>query len=145
MNPKTRQLLYSLGTIATGLLTVLTVFNVIDKGTAINLGGVIASLSGLLGTAATGTAAVITGRQIKGGMFSPQAENPADRAVSGLHDVTEQYNDLIGQVTSGMQQVQATAETLSGVLPPAVREVAQDVIALGGSLTEAVIQAAKRN
>ena len=143
MTPKARQLFYSFGTIASGLLTVLVVFNVIDSGTAASLGGVIGALSGLFGTAAAGTAAVVTQRQIKNGVLSP-ASTAVDRTINGLQDVTRVYADLVDQVTSGLQKVQNTAEALSSVAPPLAP--ATDAIAdITGNLADAVRDAARRD
>lgn len=143
MTPKARQLFYSFGTIATGLLTVLVVFNVIDSGTAASLNGVIAALGGLFGTAAAGTAAVMTQKQIKNGVLSPEA-TAVDRTLSGLQDVTKVYTDLVDQVTNGLQRVQNTAEALSGVVPPVAP--ATDAIAeITGNLADAVRDATRRD
>ena len=67
MNAKIRQSLYALGTVGTGLLTLLVTWRGIDAGTATALTNVITTLCGLLGVGAAGTAAVITGRQRKDG------------------------------------------------------------------------------
>lgn len=143
MTPKARQIFYSVGTLASGLLTLLVVFNVIDSGTAAGLSGVIAALGGVFGTAATGTAAVITQRQIKNGVLSPSA-TAVDRTISGLQDVTKVYTDLVDQVTTGLKQVQGTAEALSAVVPPVAP--ATDAIAeLTGNLADAVRDAARRS
>lgn len=141
MTPKARQIFYSLGTIASGLLTLLVVFKVIDEGTAASLSGVIAALGGLFGTAAAGTAAVVTKRQINNGVLSP-ASTAVERTVTGLQDVAKVYNDLVTQVTEGLQRVQAGAESISSVPLP---EVPQAITEIAGTLADAVRDAARKD
>lgn len=143
MTPKARQIFYAVGTLASGLLTLLVVFNVIDSGTAASVNGVIAAMSGLFGTAAVGTAAVVTQKQIKNGVLSPAA-TAVDRTITGLQDVSKMYGQLVEQVSTGLQQVQTTAEALSTVVPP-VAPAADAIAEITGNLADAVREAAGRD
>lgn len=143
MTPKARQVFYSVGTIATGILTLLVVFRVIDSEAAASINGVIAALGGLFGTAAVGTAAVMTQKQINNGVLAPHGD-PVQRTITGLQDVSKTYTDLIDQVTSGLQQVQSTADALSTAVPPIApaTNVIEDIT---GTLADAVRRVAGRD
>jgi hypothetical protein len=138
MNPKARQILYSIGTIATGVLTLLVIFHIIDAGTAANLTSVIGALGGLFGTAAVGTAAVMTQKQINNGTLTAHG-TPVERAVGGLQDVAAQYNDLVNQVTSGVQQVHQTATALTNLLPAPISGAINEVDSLAAAAMRAAL------
>ena len=134
MTPKVRQLLYSLGLIATGALTLLSVFRIIDPNTSSTVSAAVSALLSVFGVGAAGTAAVTVGRQINRGMYAPKSEQPAVEAASALEAVTRQYNDLLSQVTAGMEQVHQTAAALGTVAQPIINEL--------DSLAAAAIRAA---
>lgn len=86
MTPKIRQSLYALGTIATALLALLSVWKVIDPDTASTVSAAVAGVLSLLGAGAAGTAAVVTSKQRHEGMF--EQHSPADVVVSAIEAVT---------------------------------------------------------
>lgn len=85
MSPKIRQTLYAVGLLATGTLTLLSVFRILDPNTASTISAQIAALLGVFGVGATGTAAVITNKQRHEGMFTPA--DPADVVVNAVQAV----------------------------------------------------------
>lgn len=87
MTPKVRQTIYAVGTIATAILGLLSVWKVLDPATASTINAALAGVLSLLGVGAAGTAAVITNKQRHEGMFDKQA--PADVVVSAIQAVTE--------------------------------------------------------
>lgn len=110
MSPKTRQAFYSLGTVASGLLTLLVTFHILDPSTASGLGNVVAALVGLLGTAASGTAAVVVGKQRKEGTLDFTG-SAAEQAVSAIQTTVSQA----ATASAELQKVQAAASQLAQV------------------------------
>lgn len=89
MTSSFRQALYALSTVATGILTLLVTFRIIEQGTATNLTTAIAALVGLFGTAATGTATAVVSKQRKEGTLNFQG-TAADQAVSAIQATVAQ-------------------------------------------------------
>lgn len=87
MTPKARQTIYAVGTIATAILGLLSLWKVLDPGTASTLNAALTGLLSLLGVGAAGTAAVVTNKQRHEGMFDKQA--PADIVVNAIQAVTD--------------------------------------------------------
>ena len=87
MTPKIRQTLYAVGTVATAILGVLSLWRVIDPATANHASAAVAALLSLLGVGAAGTAAVVTNKQRAEGMFDQQAT--ADLVVGAVQAVIE--------------------------------------------------------
>lgn len=96
MTPKLRQTVYSVGAIATSLLTLLSLWRVVDPATASTINAGLAGLLSLLGVGAAGTAAVITGRQRKDGTFD--SVDPADAVVNGIEAVLKAKQEAEAQV-----------------------------------------------
>ena len=94
MTPKIRQTIYAIGTIATSLLGLLSLWKVLDPATAGFVNAGLAGLLSLLGAGAAGTAAVITGKQRHDGTFDPVPElDPADKIITGINEVLKQKAD----------------------------------------------------
>lgn len=130
MTPKIRQSLYQVGVIATSLLSLLALWKVIDPAAASFLNtGLLAVLS-LLGVGATGTAAVITGRQRKDGTFD--ALSPADQVVNGI-------NGVIAQAEAARQDFDKVKDAVSSVVIDAVEDVP-----VVGSLAAEILQQLNR-
>lgn len=121
MTPKIRNGLYGVGLIATGVLTLLSLFSILDPNTAATVSAQLAGLLSLLGVGATGTAAVITHKQRKDGTFD--TVDPADQVVNG-----------IDAVLRAQQEAQQQVERVKNAVSNAVR----DIPILGPSAKEAL-------
>jgi len=110
MNAKIRQTLYALGTIATAILGLLSLWGVIHPAAAGTLTTALTGLLTLLGVGAAGTAAVVTNRQRKEGLFDQQS--PADVVVTGINMVLEQA-----------QRAQAEVDRVKDAVSNAVEDV----------------------
>ena len=110
MTPKFRTVLYAVGLLATGTLTLLSVFKIIDPGAASTISAQITALLGVFGVGATGTAAVITNKQRKNGVFDELS--PADQVVNG-----------IDAVLKAQQNAQAEVERVKDAVTQAVKDV----------------------
>lgn len=97
MTPKIRQTLYSVGTIATALLSLLALWNVVDPNTASTVNAGLAGLLSLLGVGAAGTAAVITRKQRHDGTFDAPPD-PAEAVVNGIEAVLKAKQEAEAQV-----------------------------------------------
>lgn len=105
MNAKFRQTLYALGATATGILTILSVWKVIDPTTASTISASLAGILSLLGVGAASTAAVMTGKQRKDGTFTEH--DPADQVINGLNAVLEAQqaaNQAVDRVKEAVSQ-----------------------------------------
>ena len=87
MTPKIRQTVYAVGTVATAILGLLSLWRVIDPNTASQASAAVAALLSLLGVGAAGTAAVVTNKQRHEGMFDNHA--PADVVVGAVQAVID--------------------------------------------------------
>lgn len=110
MTPKVRTILYAVGLLATGTLTLLSVFKIIEPGAASTISAQIAALLGIFGVGATGTAAVITQKQRKDGTFDHP--DPADVVISSIE-----------QVLAAQQSAQADVERVKEAVGKAVADV----------------------
>lgn len=110
MSPKIRQALYALGCVATGTLTLLSLVRIVDPNTASTVSAQIAALLGIFGVGATGTAAVVVGKQRKDGTYEPQA--PADQVING-----------IDAVIRAADHAQAEVDRVKDAITVAVRDV----------------------
>lgn len=83
--PKVRQTIYAVGTIATALLGVLSLWQIVDPNTASVVNAGLAGILSLLGAGAAGTAAVAVNRQRNDGTFEPVPQvDPAQAVVDGV-------------------------------------------------------------
>lgn len=114
-NPKVRQTIYAIGLTATSLLSVLSLWKVIDPNTASVLNASLTGLLSLLGVGAAGTAAVVISKQQKDGTFD----------VSGSH-----AEQAIQAINATVQNANSAAADLQKVRD-AVSEVIKDVPILG--------------
>lgn len=137
-NPKTRQTLYLLGSLATGLISLAVLWGAVEQGVADHLGEMIAGLLGLAGATTPALAASKTSEQRKDGTFtkSPdpmglienlqkvgeearaQADSAKTRAAGGL-------GDLITMATSGVAGVVASSPDLPGGVDDLIRAMAK--------------------
>ena len=86
--PKIRQTIYAVGTIATALLGILSLWKFVDPATASVVNAGLAGILSLLGAGAAGTAAVAVNKQRHDGTFeAPLEVSPADAVVGGIQAV----------------------------------------------------------
>ena len=121
MSPRIRQTAYTLGTIATSVVTLLALWRGIDTHTATALGNTITGLLGLLGVGATATAGVVLSKQRKEGTLETQS--PVDQAISAIQATVDQVNSA----TSDLDRVKNAVSDVVGSLP-VVGPLAQQVI-----------------
>jgi len=92
-SPKVRQTIYSVGTIATALLGVLSLWQIIDPNTASVVNASLAGVLSLLGAGAAGTAVVAVNKQRHDGTFEPAPQlDPAQVVVNGVQAALEAKN-----------------------------------------------------
>lgn len=122
--PKIRQTIYAVGTIATALLSILSVWRIIDPVTSSSISAALGAVLGLLGAGAAGTAAVVTGKQIHNGTFDEKPDpSPADLVVNGVQAVL----DAKAQAERELQRVQvAISEAVAEV--PVLGPLASQVL-----------------
>lgn len=121
MTPKIRQSLYAIGTVASGVLALLSVWRFIDPSTASTINASLAGLLSLLGAGAAGTAAVITGKQINNGTFDQPS--PADQVIDGI-------NAVLAQAESAKSDVERVKDAVSSVIKdvPVLGPLAQQAL-----------------
>lgn len=110
MTPKFRQTLYALGTVATSILGLLSVWNVVSPDKSAALNAAMAATLSLFGVGAAGTAAVVTGKQRREGAFDQT--NPADAVINGVQSVIE-----------ARANAERDAERVAGALTGLVKDV----------------------
>lgn len=108
MSPKIRQTIYGIGLAATSLLSVLSVWKVIDPTTASTVSASLAGLLSLLGVGAAGTAAVVVSKQQKDGTFDVNG-SPADQAIQAINNTVKNAQ----QASSDLQKVR---DAVSGAI-----------------------------
>lgn len=118
MTPKIRQSLYALGTVATGLLTLLSLWKIVDPTTAQTVSASLSGLLGLLGAGAAGTAAVITSKQRKDGVLA----DPATQVAVGWKAVQDQVAAAKAQADA-VKAVIASSLEEAPVLGPLAQQV----------------------
>lgn len=114
MTPKVRQSLYAVGTIATSVLTLLSLWKVVDPNTASSVSSALVTVLGLFGATAAGTATVVTGKQRHDGTL--EKLNPAEQVAQGLKAAQEQI---------------AAAKAQGEAVRAAVSDMVDDVPVLG--------------
>ena len=114
MTPKVRQSLYAVGTIATSVLTLLSLWGIVNPVAASSVSSALVTLLGLFGVGAAGTAAVVTGKQRRDGTL--EHLNPAEQVAQGLKAAQEQI---------------AAAKAQSEAVRSAVTNMVDDVPVLG--------------
>lgn len=125
MSPKFRQTVYSLGAIATSVLTLLSVWRVLDPNTASSVSAGLAALLSLFGVGAAGTAAVMTGQQRKDGTF--EHPSPADQVVNGIQAVLEAQKKAQEEVERVKEAVSDAVGTVP-VLGPLAKEALDQIL-----------------
>lgn len=125
MTPKIRQTLYAVGTIATAVLALLSVWKVIDPTTASTISSGLAGLLSLLGVGAAGTAAVYTNKQRKDGTFDDV--DPAAQVIDGINKViknaenaksdVERVKDAVGNAVKDIPVLGPLAQQAINSLP----------------------------
>lgn len=125
-NSKIRQSAYILGTVATGLITLLSLWNGMSGEAATALSNAITALLGLLGVGATATATVAVTKQRRDGVFDQSQSSPAEQAISGIQATIEQAQS----VASDIERIKSAAADAVGVVPvigPLARQVIDSV------------------
>lgn len=125
LTPHVRQVLYSLSTVVSGVITLLTAFNVLTPTVAVGAGKIIEILVGLLATGASGTAAVVLNKQRKDATLDFQG-TPAEQAVAAIQAT-------VAQAASAADDLNKVRDAVSNVLA--------DAAALPGSLVDQLLQA----
>lgn len=108
MSPKIRQSIYGIGVLATGLLSLLSVWKVIDPTTASTINASVSGLLSLLGAGAAGTAAVVLGKQRKEGTLDFQG-SAADQAVAAIQAT-------VAAATESASELQKVKDAVGGVI-----------------------------
>lgn len=105
---KVRQTIYAIGLTATSLLSVLSLWKVIDPTTASTINASLSGLLSLLGVGAAGTAAVVLGKQRKDQTldFSGTA---AEQAIAAI-------NATVAQAESSVSDLQKVRDAVSNVI-----------------------------
>lgn len=124
-NPKVRQTIYAIGLTATSLLSVLSLWKIIDPNTASVLNASLTGLLSLLGVGAAGTAAVVVSKQQKDGTFDVNG-SPAEQAIQAINATIQNANTAV----SDLNKVQDAVNDLNKVRD-AVSDVIADVPVLG--------------
>lgn len=124
MNAKIRQTIYALGTVITGILSIALIWGGIDAGTANNISQIIAGAITLLGgTAVTGVAASVTGKQRKDGTLDT---NPVDQVLGGLQAITEataKAADDLDKITTGITDALGQVPVVGAELGPVAQQI----------------------
>lgn len=110
MTPKFRSILYVVGLLAFGALTLLSTFKIIDPNTAANVSAALTAILGLFGITISGVAGHAVNRQIKNGAFDEIS--PADQVINGLD-----------AVTAAAQNAQAEVQRVKDAVSNAVKDV----------------------
>lgn len=120
-SPRVRQTLYVIGTMATGLISIVAMWNGISGEAATSLSNAINAIAGLLGVGATATATAAVTRQQKSGAFEDRS--PAELAIRGIEATVAQA----ANAKADFERVKtAASETLKDI--PVVGPLAQQVI-----------------
>lgn len=121
--PKIRKTLYQVGTIATALLSIFTVWNFLDPVTSSALNSALGALLGLLGVGAAGTAAVVTKKQIEEGQFDSAPEaSPADVVANAVQSVLEAKQSAERELAKVQEAIAGTVSDIP-VLGPLATQV----------------------
>ena len=126
MSPKLRQTIYGLGLAATSLLTVLSVWKVIDPSTASTLSSSLAGLLSLLGVGAAGTAAVVINKQQKNGTFDVSG-SPAEQAVAAIQATVDQASKSVSDLQRVKDAVNQVVREVP-VLGPLGSQILKDIL-----------------
>lgn len=110
MIAKLRQTYYYFGSIVTGAIGILLVFNGISAGTAGHITEILTGFGALLGAGAPALAGKKVGEQLKEGVF--ETFDPATQVSQGVQAFKEMD-----------QAVRAQAETIKSVLSGAIDDV----------------------
>jgi len=125
-SPKIRQTIYALGLTATSLLSVLSLWKIVDPNTASVVSASLTGLLSLLGVGAAGTAAVVVSKQRSDGTLDYKG-SAADQVVAAIQAVTDQANESV----SDLQKVKdAVTNVISDVpvLGPLGAQIFRDIL-----------------
>lgn len=138
-NPKTRQTIYLLGSLVTGLLSLAVLWGAIDQGVANHLGELIVGFLGLAGASTPALAASKTSEQRRDGTFD-QTADPAMGLIESLQKVGEEariqadsaksraasgLGDLINMTTGGLAGAVANSPDMPGKVDDLIRAMAK--------------------
>lgn len=124
MNSKFRQTAYIVGTMATGLITLFSVWNGISGEAATALSNTVTALLGLLGVGATATATAVVSKQRKDGVFDGKPSlTPAEQAITGIQAT-------VAQAENAADEMRKLQDAVSGALGsvPIIGPLTQQVI-----------------
>lgn len=121
--PKIRQTIYAIGTIATALLGILSLWKVVDPATASVVNAGLAGILSLLGAGAAGTAVVAVNKQRHDGTFdTPPEASPADMVVGGIQAVLEAKKNAERELNRVQDAISGAIEDIP-VLGPLATQV----------------------
>jgi len=125
--PKVRQTIYAVGTMATALLGVLSLWQIIDPNTASVVNAGLAGVLSLLGAGAAGTAVVAVNKQRHDGTFDPAPEvDPAQVVVNGVKAALEAKDTADRELARIQEAITGAIENVP-VLGPLASEVLERV------------------
>lgn len=123
MTPKFRQALYSIGTVAFAILTVLSTVHLIDPNVAASVSAAITAVLGLFGVSISGVAAYQVTKQARNGSFD--AVSPEDQVVNGLNGVVAAKaaaDAAVDKVKDALGSAVAAVPVLGPVLGPLAQQ-----------------------
>ena len=122
-SPKVRQTIYAVGTIATALLGVLSLWQIVDPNTASVVNAGLAGVLSLLGAGAAGTAAVAVNKQRNDGTFDPAPQlDPAQAVITGVQAAIAAKEAADRELTRVQEAISDAIENVP-VLGPLASEV----------------------
>lgn len=126
-SPKVRQTIYAVGTIATGLLGILSLWQIIDPATASVVNAGLAGVLSLLGAGAAGTAVVAVNKQRNDGTFDPTPQlDPAQAVITGVQAAIAAKEAADRELTRVQEAISDAIENVP-VLGPLASEVLDQV------------------
>ena len=111
LSPKIRQTIYGLGTLATGVVSLLLLWNGIKAGDAENISNLIQAAIAMLGAGAGAVATSTVSSQRKDGTLDTLA--PADQAINGIQATIQ----AVTEATSELERVKDAASAVAATVP----------------------------
>lgn len=123
MGAKVRQTAYLVGTIATAVITLLSLWNGLSGEAATALSNGLTAILGLLGVGATATAGTVLSKQRKDGVLDKPDLSPAEQAINGIQETLAQAQ----VVAADIERIKDAASGALGSIP-VLGPLAQQVI-----------------
>ena len=117
MNSKMRQTAYLMGTIATGIITLLSVWNGMSGEAATALSNTVTALLGLLGVGATATATAVVTKQRREGVLDHSPLSPADQAITGIQATVAQAQQAADDIKKLQDAAAGALVNMPGIGP----------------------------